>query len=755
MKQLYRLSVIAALCGHSTSSFAVDPVTKKPQPLPTGDFCQAQTVKDEQQSLTITANNVTMLENNKADFTGDVMVCLPDSQLSSRTAQFSRNDKSMSADGDITYHNDAIDVTSDHFEASLSDKKVKLEQSQYFFADNAGRGQASMLEIEGKERFVLNNGTFTTCPVDNDDWQLSAGKIAFSAEEGWAEAWDASIKINNTPIIYIPYFTFPLDDRRKTGFLFPKISSSVKQGIEVSTPWYWNIAPNFDATFTPRVMTKRGVQLQTEFRYLVDGHQGHTNIELLPQDNERKDLDARHLFHWQHRSEYGDKLRAFVNFTDISDDAYLNDLGSAHHDRSDTQLNQQFELSYFSHNIESVLTLQDFKVLGPHPSSYRALPQLSFNNRNAYRFGAFDVNWFGELSHFASSDADISRANRFHFEPSISLNHFSPAWAVTSELSLLQTSYSQTYADDIQSRDKNISRTLPKFRFHSLVNFERPSNWLSKGGLQTFEPQMQYLYIPHKNQQDIGLFDSNRLQDDYHGLFRDNRFSGLDRIADANQVTLGATTRFFDKQNNEVFHFSLGQILYFENDRRRFTANDSRLNSSKSELAGEMFMRWSKRWDLNANVQYDDDNKQLTKSNLSLNYRGDKYTQAQLNHRYTRSVSGSKIEQVGLMGSFEIATNWQFVGGYHRDLTNHRSIDSYAGIQYESCCWAVRLVSTRHINTNFEQQNLGPSGFPSSFDSGIALQFTIKGINGSSGFDINEMQQEGIFGNRRRYFLNK
>ncbi|MFT4928276.1 MAG: LPS-assembly protein [Phenylobacterium sp.] len=757
MKPLYRLSIIAALCGHSTSGFTADPPVEAPSlPVPPSALCPETDEKssDNSQAMNISAEHISILENNNADFAGDVVVCLPQSQLRSDTAQFARDKKSMQAEGNINYHNDVIDVTSERFSASMSEQTVKLEKSDYVFAGNTGRGQASLLEIQGKNNVVLNDGTFTTCPIDNDDWQLSAARIEFSREDGWAKAWDASIKINNTPIIYIPYFTFPLDERRKSGFLYPKISSSVKHGVTVFTPWYWNIAPNYDATFTPRVMTKRGIQMQTEFRYLVDDHQGLFNIELLPDDRQRKDLGSRHLLHWQHRSEYGDKLRAFVNFTDISDDAYLNDFGSNYQDRTDTQLSQRFELSYFSHNIDTVISAQDFEVLGPHPSSYRAVPQLSFNNREPYQYGLFDVNWMSEVSHFVNSEADITSANRLHIEPSVSLNYSSPAVVITSELSVLQTNYQQTYNRLLHQEDKDISRTLPKFRFHSLVNFERPSNWLSNNGLQTFEPQVQYLYIPNKHQGDIGLFDSTRLQDDYYGLFRDNRFSGLDRISGANQVTLGGTSRFFDQQNNEVFHLSLGQILYFGSNDSQFTANDSRLSGSKSELASEIFMRWSRRWDLNANVQYDDDSHKITKSNISINYRGNKKTQAQLNHRYTRSVSGSKIEQIGLMASFEIASQWQFVGGYHRDLTNNRSIDSYAGLQYESCCWAIRLVSTRHINTNFEQQDLGPSGFPSTFDSGIALQFTIKGINGASGFNIADMLEEGVFGKRRRYFLN-
>lgn len=707
---------------------------------------------EDDKAIKISAKHTTLLENDRAQFTGDVVICSEEIAVSSDTAKFSRSQKSVQAEGDINYHNDVVDVTSTKFEANLSENRVKLEQAEYFLSENVGRGEASLFEVSEENLLVLSDGTFTTCPIDDEGWLLSAEEITFSSQEGWGAAWNASIKINDTPIIYVPYLTFPLDNRRKTGFLYPNLSSSKKHGIDLETPWYWNISPNFDATITPRMMTKRGVQLQTEMRYLTDNTGGLLNLEYLNNDSERPTLDSRHLVHWQHNAEYGDNFRAFVDFTQISDDAYLSDLGSKYQDSTDTQLNQHIELAYFANNIDTAVRVQNFEILGNHPSSYQILPQFDFTNRDPYKVGAFDINWFAELSHFSNSQAEVSKANRIHIEPSISLDHNTLAWSLSSELSLLHTNYDQTYREDVNQDDDTINRTLPKFRFHSLVNFERPSHWFGQDGLQTFEPQLQYLYVPFKDQNNIGSFDSTRLQDDYHGLFRDNRFSGLDRIADANQMTLGATTRFINPDNDELMRLSFGQIFYFQN-KNRFIANDDRLTGSKSALAGEMFLHWSTRWYLNSSVQYDTDSKKLSKSNLTLDYRADKNKLAQLNHRYTRNVSGEKVQQLGFIASFPIADNWQFVGGYHRDLTNHRSIDSYVGVQYESCCWAIRLVSRRHINTNLEQLAQS-SDLPTSFDSGISLQLVIKGINGTSGLDIADMLSEGIFGYRRPYFLN-
>ena len=713
-------------------------------------------ISDEltQDSIHVYAEQVELVKNSEASFKGNVEICSSQLSVSSDTAAISRSEGSVKAEGNINYINEVVTVKSDKFEASTSETRVKLDKAQYDLTQSDGRGKADAFEVSEENLLVLSDATFTTCPIEQEDWVLSAQTISLSSQEGWGVAKNASIKVNDTPVIFIPYITFPLDDRRTSGFLYPNITSSQKHGVEVKTPWYWNIAPNLDATITPRTLTKRGVQLQTEFRYLTETDQGLLNVEYLNNDSDRTDLSSRHMVHWQHNSQFSDNLRAFVDFTQLSDDAYLSELGSDHHNTTDTQVNQHIEFAYFTNNIDSAFRLQNFEVLGQYPSSYQTLPQLDFSNRNPYKFGAFDVNWFAEISHFSNSQSDINKANRFHFEPNFSYRTDTPAYSFSSELSLLHTSYQQQYHDDLNRNDKHISRTLPKFRLHSQVNFERSAKLFGQLGTQTFEPQLQYLYVPYEDQSDIGLFDSTRLQDDYYGLFRDNRFSGLDRIADANQVTLGATTRFINEQSESLMRVSFGQIFYLDNDHHKFTANDERLNRSNSALAGEIFVHWSKRWYLNANVQYDTTENQISKSNLTLDYRADKYKLAQLNHRRTRGVSGSDIEQIGLVASFPIADKWQFVGGYHRDLTQNRSIDSYAGIQYESCCWAVRLVTRRHINTNLEQLAQLTSDIPTSFDSGISLQLVIKGLNGTGNFDIGDMLQQGIFGYRRPYFLN-
>ena len=370
------------------------------------------------------------------------------------------------------------------------------------------------------------------------------------------ETYGAVLKVYDTPVFYLPYFTFPISDKRKSGFIEPTFSSSNRYGLEIETPFYWNIAPNYDATITPRYMANQGLQLQTEFRYLTDQHQGIAAIEYLNSDDSAPDLGQRYLLHLQQYSKIGDNWRGQIDITNISDDNYINDMGSRYANRTDTQLNHLLQLTHLGEYWHSDIKLQGFEVLGNHLESYRALPQVSFDQVTPFEFYGLDFTLNGEFAHFQNEDQIIDEATRIHLEPKLSYAVNDYAWGFLSEFSLLQTNYYQQGDLANSQYEENVNRTLPKVRLYGQINFERDTNWLVDNGLQTLEPKAQYLYIPEKDQSNIGLYDTVKLQDDFYGLFREQRFSGVDRIATANQFTLGATTRIFNKNQSEVFNFS-------------------------------------------------------------------------------------------------------------------------------------------------------------------------------------------------------
>ncbi|MEC8207198.1 MAG: LPS assembly protein LptD, partial [Pseudomonadota bacterium] len=397
------------------------------------------------------------------------------------------------------------------------------------------------------------------------------------------------------------------------------------------------------------------------------------------------------------------------------------------------------------------IKLQSFEVLGDHKESYAALPQITFSQMDAYDFYGIDLTLDGELSYFTNDKAIIDEASRLHIEPKASFGYQEYAWSFLSEFSLLHTEYNQHGDLTGTDFDERVTRTMPKVRLYSQLNFERETAFFFKDGIQTLEPQIQYLYTPNKDQSNIGLYDTAKLQDDFFGLFRDRRFSSIDRIATANQFTLGATTRLFSNENEEVFNFSAGQIFYLSNDAKPTSQGLQSDTNYNALFAAQTMLHWHRRWYLSGGIQYDTDGKEIIQSNITLDYKGDDKQLVQLNHRYANDVSGNTIEQVGLFTSIPLTQDWQFVGSYHRDLESGRSIEVFSGLQYESCCWAFQITGRRQIETDLNQA-IGQE--QATFDPSIGFNIVLKGLGSKSRYDAQKLLQQGIFGYRRPYFLN-
>jgi LPS-assembly protein len=703
-------------------------------------------------TIRIASDNVDLTDNKHAQFNGNVEISYRDTLLLAPRAHFSSSTQTMNAEGGLNYFNSALQVSGSHFSADLRQNKARLDDASYRFLTQAGRGYAQQLTAS-EQQVLLDQALFTTCPPNDQSWALHASEINIEAAEGWGEARHAVFKIMDVPVLYLPYLTFPVNDERRSGVLLPKFGSSQKLGVDFELPYYLNLAQNYDMTVTPRYMSKRGAQLKSEFRYLTEQQQGIMQLEYLNSDNDKPDnFGARYLSHLSHLSDFTPELRAYVDFTDVSDDAYLSELGSDYNNQSDTQLLREAAISYYGEQVHSELKVQGFEILGNYNKAYSALPELSLSSAAPLSLlPGLNFSWRAQYAHFRNEQAAVNYADRVHLEPSIALPFITPAFEATAEASLLYTYYQQNVIDNSSNVASEVSRTVPKIRLHTRVNLEREYDWFGEEGLQTFEPQVQYLYIPYRDQSNIGLYDTTRLQDDYYGLFRINRYSGLDRINEANQLTVGWTSRFYDNVDNEIFRFSLGQIFFLaEPGIQPDEQND--LSSAESMLAAELIWHWFQKWYFSSALQYDVDSDDVMKSSASLDYRASDKSLFQLNHRYSRAVSGLEIQQLGVLGTLPVADNWQLVGSYYRDLTNHRMIDASFGVQYESCCWALRLVAKRQILTDLELP-VGNFTQASQLDSSIGIQFVLKGFGDSAGFGVTDMLSNGIFSYRRPYLL--
>jgi len=701
-------------------------------------------------------------------FNGGVTLVDKGQRILADQLAFDRLKMQIDAIGNIHYQSQSIDIFAKSLNASKTTNSTTMTGASYQLDGNPGHGSASELKISTDGRLSLFDSTFTTCAGETPSWQIKASEIHLSSGDGdFGEAYHAQLRVLDIPIFYMPYFSFPVSKKRTSGFLYPKISSSSNSGLEIETPFYWNITENIDATLTPHYMSKRGMQLQTEIRYLSGLQSGQIDLEYLDKDKALKaNNDPRYLARFQHVGTFSQDFRAYIDYTTMSDDNYLVDIGSKQYNSNDAYLYQVGELSYFGEQWQTTIKLQDFEVLGNHQASYKTVPHIEVSAQQPLNFLSSQFELYSELSSFQAAQDNQVQANRYHIEAGITLPMSTPAWFFNSEVKLLHTYYQQ---DNIQlgsELEETVQRTLPKVRFHGGINFDRNMNLFGQSYRHTFEPQIQYLYIPEEDQSMIGLYDTTNLQDDYNGLFRDTRHSGLDRIAAANQYTWGITSRVLDESNLEVFRFSVGRIQYLSessNNSNEFNnselvdnsfVNSANFTEQQSSVAADLFFRLNHQWQISGDIQYNTLENYTNKGQINLDYQFDQYNIIQLNHRYARNVSGNSLEQVSLLASMAIDSNWAFVGRLTQDLKQSRSLESYAGFQYESCCWAVRIAYHRHINSNLDDEDFTNEN-RDEFDSGFMVQFIIKGLDGQqSAIGTQEMFNDSIFGYKRPYYLN-
>ena len=709
--------------------------------------------KQPNENFTILSSTSSIKKGEYATFTGGVTLLNQDKSVVADQLSVNRAASTVDASGDIHFQNKGIDIFADSLNINQQKKTTSLTATSYQLNGSAGHGSAQEINIDGNGS-TLNfvDSSFTTCYGPVPDWQMKASEINISSDEKSLEAYHARFSLFDVPVLYIPYLTIPISDERQSGFLYPKISTSKNSGLEIEAPYYVNISDNMDATITPRYMSDRGTQLITEFRYLEGLQSGQIDIEYLNSDKKLSNDDSRYLARFQHIGTFSERFRAHVDYTTISDDNYLVDLGSNQFNANDAYLYQIGELAYFADNWQTTIKLQDFELLGDHELSYKTLPQIEMSRQETFESfdGIFDI--YSEFSSFDSADKTKPTAQRYHVEAGLLYPIVTPAWFLNSEVKVLQTNYSQTNIATDSLLEKNISRTLPKVRLHGGVNFDRYLTLFNKNYNQTLEPQLQYLYIPEKDQNNIGIYDTTNLQDDYSGLFRDRRFSGIDRIAQANQISWGITSRLLTKENNEVLRFSLGRIVYL--NESNFNSTDPDALVDKSALAADIFINLNRNWQFSSDIQYNTDASTTNKSQTTLDYLFSNNQTIQLNHRYARDVSGESLEQMSLATNINIATRWQFVGRFTQDLKGKRSIESYAGFEYSSCCWGIRFTYHRNINSTIDDsRNIDDNR--DAFDSGFNIQFVYNGINSKkSSNSVGDMFNASIFGYKRPYFLN-
>ena len=578
--------------------------------------------------------------------------------------------------------------------STLDDTGV-FENPEYLLqGDRTARGSAERIEFLGRDRYRMTNATYTTCQPGQEDWRLEAKELELDFEQEDGEAVSPRLRFFDTTILASPWATFPLGDRRRSGILSPYYAQTSARGLEFGLPYYWNIAPEYDATFTPVVMAKRGYQLKTHGRYLDRRFAGEVKFEYLPEDREFG--TSREGVSWQHTHNLPLSSTLVVDYNRVSDDRYFVDLATQVKQLSVGNLPQEAHLTHGGNfgrsapysvqaRVQSFQTLQD--PLAPIVPPYHRVPQLNFGTTYNDLAGLVDSGLSAEYVRF--THPTLTEGSRSSISPTFAAPLLAPGWFVTPKAGLRHVTYSLTRADP--GAPQAPAATIPWASLDTGLVFERDSGMFGPGSTQTVEPRLYYVYVPYRNQDSIPIFDTALADFNYAQLFTENRFVGGDRFGDANQATLALTSRYLRSDGQESLRGTIAQRYYFEAERVGLTPTSPLRSSTDSDILASLGGRIGPAFSFDLTTQYNRKQQRPEKHSIAGRYAPEPGKVLNASYRYNREA----LKQIDISGQWPIAAGWYGVGRYNYSILDDRLLEGLAGFEYNAGCWAFRAVALR------------------------------------------------------------
>jgi len=647
----------------------------------------------------IDADSLEGKADDLVEASGDATLSQDGKSIRADTLLFDQRSHQVDARGSVVLKQDGNTMSGPHLLFNLDESVGTMEQPQFYLPENGARGSADVLHILDRERFSMDDATYTTCPAGNQDWLMSMGLLEIDRGRQVGVAHNALVEFKGVPILYTPWMDFPLNGQRKSGFLAPIFGGTSNGGSEITLPFYWNIAPNFDATIAPRMMTKRGLMLNNEFRYLEPGFHGELNVDVLPNDTITK--NSRGRFSLKHGQTLTANLGGYVNFSRVGDNDYFRDLGDAVNTTSQVNLLQEGGLDYdadwwtTSARVQQYQTLQD--PAAPITVPYARLPQLTLNAHKYY--AGTNFAFAGEYVNFSHPTA--VNASRVVINPGVSYPLVSTRqpYYLTPKVSVHSTYYA--IGANNTSASPNATRTLPVFSADSGIFFERESNMLGGDYVQTLEPRAFYVYVPYTDQSQLPNFDSAQADFSVTQMFMENRFFGNDRIGDANQLTLALTSRLLEQKNGmEHLKVTIGERISFSTPQVNLVTPATTTN--KSDILLGLAGLVSRHWSLDSELQFDPNQSHVQRYNISTSYRPEPGKVLNLGYRFTRNT----LRQVDVSTQWPIYGRWHAVGRWNYSLQDSRILETIGGLEYNQDCWMLRMVAQRFA-TATQQSNTG------------------------------------------------
>ncbi len=680
----------------------------------------------------IEADTADLIEGGTSILRGNVQVVRDTKQVEADEARYDKTNGQVEAIGHLQFWDQGAYISGSRGNFSIDEDITIVEQAKYLLQGSHAHGEAGVLTLEGSDFLKAQDARYSTCNPGDEAWVLEADSIQLDKTDDRGTARNVWVNFKGMPIFYSPYLSFPLSDARKSGFLTPSFGGSGNSGIEATVPYYFNIAPNLDATLATRAMSDRGVQLQGEFRYLFPWGEGQLGAEALADDKEFN--DDRFALKFRHRNTFTDRIKGDLDFNWVSDSTYFEDLGSSLNISGQTHLQQRGDLSYTGDWFNARTRVQNYltidRTIASEDRPYKRLPQFTFNT--TFRERNRKLN-FGAQAEAVSFDRRSSVTGvRWDLNPYVSFPIRSAATYIIPKAGLRYTGYNLDNTSAGQS--DNPSRFLPDFSLDSGLFLDRPFNFAGKGYVQTLEPRLYYLYRPFDNQDNLPIFDTGEYSFNFSQLFRDDRFSGADRIGDANQLTVALTSRVLSGSGGEeLLRASIGQIRYFRDRKITLPAN-LRDTRSGSDIVAEVSANLNRSWRASAGTQYDTSASRTDKNTLSLRYQPDSRRVVNLAYRFVRD----EVEQTDMSAAWPLVHNWRAVGRWNFSLEGQRTLEAFAGFEYEGCCWGLRLVGRRYLTSTSGEYN-----------NAIFMQFELKGLAGIG--NANEFLRKSIPGYRNEF----
>ena len=610
--------------------------------------------------------------------------------------------------GRVSYEDQRVWIKGQDARYNFQAEEGQFSVIDYGLTGSSANGTADHIDLLAGGTSRLYGLVYTTCPEQKPDWYLSARELELRHEEGMGVARGAKLVFKGVPILYAPWFTFPIDDRRKTGFLYPGFSNTNDNGFEFSQPWYWNIAPNQDATLEPRYFTSRGFMLSGEHRFLTRRSHGILEFDYMPEDDETK--EARYRYRFEHRATPWAYWNTGLVIDRVGDDEYYQDFGSSLYQTSLQYLHSSATLSGVGRYWNLDMLADDFQVIddsvGAANEPYRRLPRIAFLMDRPFGTSGLALDIDSEVVYF-DREVGVTGA-RYDLLPSLYWQRYRHWGFIKPSVGYRLTGYQLDYADE--TLDESPTRGTSILSLDTGLYFDRRNG---DGSTQTLEPRLFYLYVPYEDQSDLPRFDTAEFTFGFSQLFNTNRFAGADRQGDAQQVSMGVSTRNYDSASGDArWALNVGQIFYLESLRVQLDGQEER-NEDYSPMIAEFNWYPFSRFSANTGVQWDWEQDQIDVGSFGVAYAGKTGQRASFDYRFRRD----RVDQFDLRLYWPISESWRALSRVNYSFEENDMLEIQGGFEYESCCWAIRTVLRRYLKNR-----------DGDYRDGIFIELNLKGL---------------------------